>query len=172
MHPFRLPKMSIATIMVLAAMYGCAGVGQRLEPPRVKFATIRVQEFNVLETVFEVRLRVFNTNETALQIKGIECELEINGQPFAIGVSDADVEIPSYGTQLLPLHVYASVFDIIKSVQGLQDQDQLKYQIKGKVRLGTGAFPSVLPFESEGNMSLPDLPALKQGSQFSKPFSN
>jgi hypothetical protein len=57
-------------------------------------------------------------------------ELEINGQPFAIGVSDADVEIPSYGTQLLPLHVYASVFDIIKSVQGLQkNQEQLKYQI-------------------------------------------
>jgi LEA14-like dessication related protein len=172
MHPLRLIKITIPTALFLLTMAGCAGVGQRLEPPRVKLATIRMQEFNVLETVFEVRLRVFNTNATALQIKGIECELEINGQPFAIGVSDADVEIPSYGTQLLPLHVYASVFDIIKSVQGLQDQDQLKYQIKGKVHLGTGAFPSVLPFDSEGNISLPHLPELKKDNQFSKPFSN
>jgi LEA14-like dessication related protein len=172
MHSFRLIKITIATALFLLTMGGCAGVGQRLEPPRVKLASIRVQEFNVLETVFEVRLRVFNTNDTALHVKGIECQLEINGQPFAIGVSDADVAIPSYGTQLLPLHVYASVFDIIKSVQGLQNQDQLKYQIKGKVRLGTGAFPSVLPFDSEGYISLPDLPELKKGRQFSKPFSN
>ena len=172
MHPFRLTKRAIATVMVLAAMYGCAGVGQKMEPPRVKLATIRVQEFNVLETVFEVRLRVFNTNDAPLHIKGIECDLEMNGRPFAIGVSDADVEIPSYGTQLLPLNFYASVFDIIKSLQGLQNQDQLQYQIKGKVRLGSGAFPSVLPFESQGNISLPDLPELKKGSQFSKPHSN
>ncbi len=147
-------------------------MGKRLEPPRVKLATIRVEDFNVVETVFEVQLRVFNTNDTALQIRGLECELEINDQPFAIGVSDANVEIPSFGTQLLPLHVYASVFDIIKSAQGLQNQDQLKYQIKGKVRLGAGAFPSVLPFDSEGNISLPDLPELKKGGQYSKPFKN
>jgi LEA14-like dessication related protein len=153
-------------------MTGCAGVGQRLEPPRVKLATIRVEEFNVLETVFEVRLRMFNTNDTALQIKGIECELEINGQPFALGVSDADVKIPSYGTQLVPLHVYASVLDIIKSAQSMQDQDQLKYHIKGKVRLGAGGFPALLPFESEGNITLPDLPEFKKGNPFSKPFSN
>ena len=146
-------------------------MGQRLEPPRVKLATIRVQEFNVLETVFEVQLRVFNTNESALTVRGLECELEINGQPFAIGVSDANVEIPSYGTQLLPLNVYASVFDIIKSLQGLQKhQEQLTYQIKGKVRLGAGALPSVLPFNSEGNISLPDLPHLKKGNQFSDSF--
>ena len=170
MQFLKLYRHMIPIGFLILLMTGCAGMGQRLEAPRVKLATLRVQEFNVLETVFEVQLRVFNTNDTALQIKGLECELEINGQPFAIGVSDADVEIPSYGTQLLPLNVYASVFDIIKSVQGLQKhQEQLTYQIRGKVRLGAGAIPSVLPFNSEGNISLPDLPQLKKGSQFSDP---
>lgn len=138
-------------------------MGKRLEPPRVKLATIRVEDFNVLETVFKVQLRVFNTNDTALQIRGLECELEINGQPFAIGVSDADVKIPSYGTTLLPLHIYASVFDIIKSTAGLHNQEQLRYHIKGKLRLGASTFPGVLPFESEGNISLPDLTELTKG---------
>ena len=170
MHPFRLTKIIIPTVLFLLTMAGCAGVGQRLEPPRVKLATIRVEKFNVLETVFEVRLRMFNTNDTALQIKGIECELEINGQPFALGVSDADVKIPSYGTQLVPLHVYASVLDIIKSAQSMQDQDQLKYHIKGKVRLGAGGFPALLPFESEGSITLPDLPEFKKGNPLSKPL--
>jgi hypothetical protein len=147
MNLFRLTKIIIPTVLCLVTMAGCAGVGRRLEPPRVKLATIRLEEFNVLETVFEVGLRVFNTNDTAL---------------------DADVEIPSYGTELVLMHVYASVLDIIKSAQGMQDQDQLKYHIKGKVRLGAGGFPALLPFESEGSITLPDLHEFKKGSPLSK----
>jgi LEA14-like dessication related protein len=163
LHDFKLFRMLVPVGLFIILMSGCAGMGKRLEPPRVKLATIRVEDFNVLETVFEVQLRVFNTNDTALQIRGLECELQINGQPFAIGVSDTDVEIPSYGTTLLPLNIYASVFDIIKSTAGLHNQEQLRYQIKGKLRLGASAFPGVLPFESEGNISLPDIKELKKG---------
>jgi len=170
MKNFRFDKIIIAACLYLFTVVGCAGMGQRLEPPQVKLATIAVEEFSVLETVFEIHLRVFNTNDTGLQIKGLQCELDINGQPFAIGVSDADVEIPSYGTQLVPLRAYASLFDMIKSVQGMQNQDQLKYHLKGKVRLGAGGYPALLPFESEGNISLPEIPGLKKDSQFSKPF--
>lgn len=159
---FRLDKIIIPAVLFLFILTGCAGVGKRLEPPRVKLATIRVEDFNVLETVFEVQLRVFNTNDTALQISGLECELEINGQPFAIGVSDADVEIPSYGTTLLPLRIYASIIDIIKSTADLPNQEQLRYHIKGRLRLGAGAFPGMLPFASEGNISLPDMTELKR----------
>jgi LEA14-like dessication related protein len=170
MQNFRSEIMIIAACLLLVTIAGCAGLGQRLEPPQVKLAAIRVEEFSVLETVFEIHLRVFNTNDNALQIKGLECELEINGQPFATGISNAAVEIPSYGTQLVPLRAYASLFDMIKSVKGMQNQDQLKYDIKGKVRLGAGALPSVLSFDSEGNISLPEIPGLEQGGQFSKPF--
>jgi hypothetical protein len=93
---------------------------------------------------------------------GVESEIEINGKAFAFGVSESDVEVPAYGTALLPLRVYSSVFDIIKSAVGLRNQEQLRYHIKGKLRLGSGAFPSVLPFESEGNISLPDIPELRE----------
>ena len=158
MQNSRLCKWIITAAFMLAFMAGCAGVGKRLEPPRVKMANIRPESFNLLETVFEVQLRVFNTNDTPLHIKGVESEIEINGKPFAFGVSESDVSVPAYGTALLPLRVYSSVFDIIKSAVGLQNQDQLNYHIKGKLRLGGSAFPSTLPFESEGQISLPDIP--------------
>jgi LEA14-like dessication related protein len=162
MQIFKSYKAVIGAAFMLVYIAGCAGVGQRLEPPRVKLANIRPESFNVLETVFEVQLRVFNTNETALYIRGVESEIEINGKAFAFGVSESDVEVPAYGTALLPLRVYSSVFDIIKSAVGLHNQEQLRYHIKGKLRLGTGTFPGVLPFESEGNISLPDIPELRQ----------
>jgi LEA14-like dessication related protein len=139
-------------------MAGCAGVGKRLEPPTVKLADIRLNALNVIETVFDVQLRVFNTNDTALQIRGVECKIDLNGKEFAIGVSKSNVEVPSYGTALLALQVYSSVFDIIKHAAGLPSQNQLDYQIKGELRLRGSTFPSILPFESEGRISLPDLP--------------
>jgi LEA14-like dessication related protein len=158
MRILRSEKIIISAFLLLFTMAGCAGVGKRLEPPRVKLADIRLEAFNVLETVFDVQLRVFNTNDTALQIRGVECKIDLNGKEFAIGVSESDVEVPSYGTALLPLQVYSSVFDIIKNAAGLPSRNQLDYQIKGKLRLGGSAFPSILPFESEGHISLPDLP--------------
>ncbi|MDH3884470.1 MAG: LEA type 2 family protein [Desulfobacterales bacterium] len=162
MQTFKLQKGIIVTVFFLVYIFGCAGMGQRLEPPRVKLANIRLEAFNVLETVFDVQLRVFNTNETALQIRGVESELSINGKAFAIGVSESDVDVPAYGTALVPLRVYSSVFDIIKSAAGLHNQEELRYHIKGKLRLGANTFPRVLPFESEGNISLPDIPELKE----------
>ncbi|MGD8943224.1 MAG: LEA type 2 family protein [Desulfobacterales bacterium] len=162
------PRISITTVIaavVFVYLTGCAGVGQRMEPPRVKLANIRPESMNLLETVFEVQLRVFNTNETPIRITGVESEIELNGKAFAFGVSESDVEIPAYGTELLPLRVYSSVFDIIKSAVGMRNQEQLQYRIKGKLRLGAGAFPSALPFDSEGTISLPDIPELKERRQ-------
>jgi LEA14-like dessication related protein len=153
----RSNKIIAFATLFLITIAGCAGVGQRLEPPRVKMANIRPESFNLLETVFEVQLRVFNTNDVPFVINAIETEIEINGKHFAFGVSESEVEIPAYGTALLPLRVYSSVFDIIKSAVGLQDQDQLDYHIKGKLRLGGSAFPSSLPFQSDGQISLRDM---------------
>ncbi|MGD2098771.1 MAG: LEA type 2 family protein [Desulfobacterales bacterium] len=161
-------KILVITAVVSAYLVGCAGVGKRMEPPRVKLANIRPESFNLLETVFVVQLRVFNTNETPLAIRGVESEIEINGKAFAFGVSESDIEIPAYGTELLPLRVYSSVFDIIKSAVGMHNQTQLRYHLKGKLRLGAGAFPGVLPFDSEGTISMPDISELKQRRQLTE----
>jgi LEA14-like dessication related protein len=127
----KLFKLIIPSVLLLLIMAGCAGVGQRLEPPRVKLANIRIQEVSGFETVFDVQLRVFNFNDVALDVKAVECELEINGKSFATGVSSTDTRIPAYGTQILPMTVYSSVFEIIKSVFGLQKEEH-KLRLTGK----------------------------------------
>ena len=156
-HPKPIHKLACLLFMILLTLWGCAGFGRHLESPRIQLANIQVKEINVLETAFQVQLRVFNTNDVALEIKGLECEIEINGQPFALGVADTEVKIPAYGTEIAPILVYSSVIDMLRGVFGLQKNEQLKYRLKGKLRLGGNAFPSVLPFESEGNISFQDL---------------
>jgi LEA14-like dessication related protein len=144
----------VATLMIVS---GCAGVGQRLESPRVKLASIQVKEVKGLETAFEIQLRVFNTNEAALNIKGIECELELNEDSFAVGVSKADIEIAAFDTQIVSVTVYTSVIDMVKGIHNFQKDEQIQYELSGKLSLGGNSFPSVIPFSAEGIISFKNL---------------
>ena len=146
----------MAVLAASLAIAGCAGVGKQLEPPRVSLANIRVEEVSGLETAFEIQMRVFNANDVDLKVKGIKAELDINGQPFATGVSNAPVEIPSYGTELVTVTVYSSVIKMFKSVYGLKGSEELKYRLNGKISVSAGnnMMPTSLPFESEGQVSL------------------
>ena len=150
---------SIKIIVVILAIFvllnSCAGVGQQLDPPRISLANISVQEVTGLETAFQIQLRVFNANDIDLKVRGIKAELEINGQPFATGVSNAPVEIPSYGTELVTVTVYSSVIKMFRSVYGLKESEELKYRLNGKIRVsGNNMMSTSLPFESEGQVSL------------------
>ena len=146
---------TVAILVAIITIAGCAGVGKQLDPPRISLANIRVHEVSGLETVFQIQMRVFNTNDVDLRVKGIEAELEINGQPFATGVSNTPVEIPSFGTELVTVTVYSSVIRIFKSVYGLKESEELKYRLNGKLRVaGNNMLPTTLPFESEGQVTL------------------
>ncbi|MDX2499093.1 MAG: LEA type 2 family protein [Deltaproteobacteria bacterium] len=146
---------AVAILVAYLALSGCAGVGKQLDPPLISLANIRVQKVSGLETVFEIQMRVFNANDIDLNVKGISAELEINGQPFATGVSNTPVNIPSYGTELVTVTVYSSVINMFKSIYGLKDSEELNYRLKGKVRVsGNNMTPTSLPFESEGQVTL------------------
>ncbi len=145
--------------LLLFVLSGCAGFGKRLESPRITLANIRVQETNVLETVFQIEIRVFNTNDVALDVKGIECDIEINGKHFATGVSKAETKIPAYETSLIPMTMYSSILNIVMGLKGLSDTVKLEYQIAGKLRLGKGAVPASIPFKSHGELPLKGLSA-------------
>jgi len=146
---------TVAILVAIITIAGCAGVGKQLDPPRISLANIRVQKVSGLETAFEIQMRVFNANDIDLNVKGISAELEINGQPFATGVSNTPVNIPSYGTELVTVTVYSSVINMFKSIYGLKDSEELNYRLKGKVRVsGNNMTPTSLPFESEGQVTL------------------
>ena len=153
-----IPKTLVVTICVSTLLLaGCTGVGKRLEPPRISLANIQVQEFTGFETVFQIKLRVFNTNDVDLNVKGIEADLEINGKPFATRVSKTEVKIPSFGTQVVPVTVYSSVIDIVKGFHRLHKAEKLAYRLNGKLRVtGDNLLTATLPFESEGQVTLPD----------------
>jgi LEA14-like dessication related protein len=159
-HPFRFA----AALLAVLTLAGCAGIGKPLETPRVSISNIQVQESKGMETAFLVQLRVTNPNDVDLDIKGVDCDLEINGKPFAYGISNTPVKVPAFGSEIVPVTVYSSVLDIIKSLFGLPHREDLSYQVKGKVRMAGGGFmPSTLPFDSQGTVSIKEPTSGRKG---------
>lgn len=141
-------------ILISLILSGCAGLGRRLEAPRITLSNFSVQEIKVFESVFKIELRVFNTNDTPLEIKGLNCDLEINGKRLATGVANDKTDIPSYETGIIPMTLYSSVLDVMGVLRGLAKTDKLQYTLTGRLRLGKGAIPSTIPFTSTGELPL------------------
>lgn len=151
-------SLSLSYLLLLGMLFlvGCVGLGKKLEPPRITLTNIQVQEIKVFESVFQIDLRVVNPNDVAIDIKGLDCELELNDKHFASGVSNKRTKVSSLDTAVIPITVYSSVLDLAKGLFDAGKKQMMKYKLKGRLHLGGGlSVPSVIPFESEGELSLP-----------------
>jgi LEA14-like dessication related protein len=137
---------------------GCAGLGKTLEPPRINLSNVQFQESKALETVLQIELRVFNTNDVPIKVKGLDCDLELNGKSFAKGVSNVEKEIPAFGTTTVPVTLYSSVVDIFRGIMGLHKKEKVKVGVSGRLRLEGGfLMPTVIPFKAEEELALDGL---------------
>lgn len=159
--PFFTP-IQLLCLSVLFLLSGCAGLNSSFETPKVTLADINVREIKTLETSFLVQLRVMNPNDFPLEIKGLSCDLEVDGRQFASGLQGNVQAIEPYGSALVPVEVYASVLDMVNSVIGLiqsankpnAPMESLTYRLVGKVHVSTGTLTRNVPFESEGELNL------------------
>ena len=152
---------SFLVLCILASLFlltGCAGLGKTLEPPRINLSNVQFQESKALETVLQIELRVFNTNDVPIRVKGLDCDLELNGKRFATGVSSVETEIPALGTTTVPVTLYSSVVDIFRGIMGLQKKEKLKFGVSGRLHLEGGfLIPTTVPFKAEEELALEGL---------------
>lgn len=152
MNGFTAAARTIAVCGSILILLGCAGIGKGLEPPRISLADIRLQQRTGLETAFIMQLRVINPNDIDLDIRAVSLDLEVNGQPFASGVSDAPVTIPAYGSNLVEVQTYTSVIHMVKSMIGIHQSGEIAYRVKGRLRTGGAALlPPLMPFDASGS---------------------
>lgn len=151
----------ISAFFITLIYYGCAGLGKKLEPPRINLSNITIQKLKTFETAFSLKLRVFNTNDIPLVIKALNCDLDVNGRRLATGVTKTETTIPAMGTGVVDLTVYASSLQIVSNVlEGLkksetdQDSEFIDYELSGQLHLGGRALPSKIPFTATGDLSI------------------
>jgi LEA14-like dessication related protein len=146
---------------------GCAGLFKPIEVPKVQLAGIGIQKVDFFETVLQLALRVDNPNGIPLTLKALACDLRLNGDPVATGVSRETVDIPALGSDVVTLTVVTSAAKIAATLlSALGHGTALDYRLTGKLSLQGGLFmPSEIPFDVRGEVPVkrlfkrsPDVP--------------
>lgn len=144
----------LALLTVLATLGGCAGLFNR-DPMHVSVAGIEPIGGEGLEMRFDVKLRLQNPNETSIAYDGVALDLELNGRPFASGVSGMKGTLPRFGETVVDIPVTVSAFAAARQAFALADgkTDSVPYVLRGK--LGGGPFGATR-FSHRGTLRLPD----------------
>lgn len=148
---------SFLSLTGILLIQGCATM-KDFEPPSVNIASVRLQDATLLEQRYRLQLRIQNPNTVELPIDGLSYEVEINGKPFAKGLSNRAVTVPGYGSELMEVEGTSTLFDVLRQLADLQKghAKAVQYHLKGKLGLRSG---SRVPFDYQGEIELPNAPS-------------
>jgi LEA14-like dessication related protein len=133
---------------------GCANL-QRREPIDVIMVGVEPLQGEGLELRMLVKLRIQNPNDLPLDFNGVSVTMNVQGKPFATGVSDAAGSVPRFGETLVSVPVSISMLRMARQAMGVMAEEfrgKLTYEMNGK--LAGPAFNSVR-FKSNGEFTLP-----------------
>jgi LEA14-like dessication related protein len=153
-----------AAMLGASLVSGCASLSP-VDQVHVNVVGVEQLPSEGMELRMGVKLRVQNPSDTPISFDGIALNLEVRGQDFATGVSDARGTIPRFGEAVLTLPVTVSAGAIVRQVVSLigssnaNSNTSFNYVARGKLG-GTGF--GTARFESRGELQLPGLkqPAL------------
>ena len=151
----RIPSYLALLSVLLLVLSGCAAFSQR-DPLNVQVAGIQPLPGEGLELRMNVKLRIQNPNDMALDYNGVALDLEVNGRRLASGVSDARGSVPRFVETVLSVPVTVSAFSAARQALGLAEHiglDEVPYVLRGKL---AGGLFGTQRFVEKGTLELPD----------------
>ena len=149
-----LRQLMKVTTGLLGALAGCAT--PHFETPRLSIVDVQVVSTALWEQRLKVSLRVQNPNDVALSVKGIEYTLDIAGERFASGASDASFVVPALGEAQFDTSLTTNMAGAVLKLIGRGPNtlaDGVDYRLAGKISLSAGWVRSV-PFDEHGTFKL------------------
>ena len=138
----------------LLALGGCAGMFGS-NPLRVNVAGIEPLEGQGMEMRFILKLRVQNPNEAPVDFNGVSVELDLNGKPFASGVSDQSGTVPRFGETVIGVPLTVPAFTVVRQAFAFADSaqtGQFPYVLRGRL---AGGITGGTRFIDQGTLALP-----------------
>jgi hypothetical protein len=153
----RSARLLAAGLLAVVTLGGCAGWFGH-DPLRVSVAGIEPLDSQGLEMRFNVKLRIQNPNEEALNFDGVSVDLQLNGEAFASGVSNQQGTVPRYGETVVSVPLTVPAFTALRQAFSLAGSNtppgQYPYILRGRL---AGGLTGGTRFLDQGVLSLPGL---------------
>lgn len=148
-------RLVLAAVLVAALMAAACALTPRFQAPQLSIVGVQLMKSDLWEQKLKVRVRVRNPNDRTLPVKGIDYTLEVEGQQFASGESDASFVVPPLGEAEFDMSVTTNVAGVLIRLLGRADalQQSVPYRLSGKVALSAGWLRAI-PFEQQGTFRL------------------
>jgi LEA14-like dessication related protein len=99
-----LPVLACAVLLS-----GCAGLGPRLETPKLSIVSVELIKGDLFEQRLRARMRVQNPNDRDLAVKGLTYTIEVGGEEFGRGMSGSSFTVPRMGEAEFDMNVTANL---------------------------------------------------------------
>jgi len=143
-------------LFVLMAPAGCA-TPEKFEPPSIEIANLELGAGGLFSQQFRLDLRIGNPNDFDIPLNGLAFKLDVNGLPFAEGLSNTTITLPRLGYASLPVTGSTNTLSLVQQLVSLSTRDRIDYRLHGTAHVGRLGHNEPKPFDRKGSLSL--LPA-------------
>jgi LEA14-like dessication related protein len=152
----------IRTFLFLLALTGVISLSScstiNVIPPEVNLMRVDVQDVTLSHVNLLADIRVFNPNEDAVTIQGVDYILHLEGIQVFSGRSNLTQTIAPQEYGYLSLRLSSAYWDIIQLLNKLPNKVDVAFSMEGSIRVGeTGMFAHRFSFSREGIIPLQQL---------------
>lgn len=150
-----MKRLAAAAAMAVAigVAGGCATLVPKLEPPVLTVTRVDLGGGTIDQQQLHLTVHVTNPNARPIKVRGIDCNLELSGQAFATGATDAAFTLPASGETDFGLNVTANLNTALLALLGGLGHRTVDYHFYGVVHLGEGLVRNI-PFDQRSNLRL------------------
>lgn len=126
-----------------------------IKTPQIQVVGIKIVEGGLLEQSYKVKLRLYNPNRIALPVKVFRYRVELVGERFLKGQTEAPFRIPARGATEFEVSARTSLVRLGRSLVNLlmRPYSGVDYCITGDIDLGLPLLRGV-PFSYRGNVDV------------------
>lgn len=150
----------VAVALLTIGLSACSGASLPIaEKPDVSLAGLSFAEVGLFEQGFTLQLRLKNPNDFDIPVQALNFALDVNGAPFAKGLTNEDFTLPASAEIVVPIEVSIATQDLIERVAAIGTGRRLDYRLSGAAEIDSW-FSAPVPFERAGKLALPEIPGL------------
>jgi len=139
----------ITILLLVIPLSSCSTINAI--PPEINLMRVDVQDATLSHVNLIAELRVFNPNEKAVTIQGVDYTLHLEGIKVFSGRSNVSRTIDPQEYGLLSLRLSSAYWDIIQLLNKLPNKTDVAFSMQGSIRLGgSSMFAQRFSFDKEG----------------------